>query len=74
MTNLMTIRARLYKCICGSRNLIVDNNTGWTEATVRCKNCKRRITGKNLDEAIKNWNKSFKQFAENENNKNKEEV
>jgi len=63
-SRLNQIRARLFKCTCGSRNLIIDNDKGWTQATIRCKDCKRRINGEDLDEAIKNWNKSFKEFAE----------
>lgn len=69
ITKLERYLSRLNRCTCGSHNLSVDNTDGWTGATIRCRDCKRIIHGAGVDEAIKNWNKSFQRFVKNETNK-----
>lgn len=46
-------------CICGSRKVNVNNNTGWSEKSIKCQRCDREVFADTIERAISKWNKEY---------------
>jgi len=64
--NSAYIILQLRPCICGSRNVNVNNNKGWSRKSITCQKCRRTLVAPTIEEVMKAWNTEYLQkFPDN---------